>query len=110
MLRLVSERERGAWARSVALVLVYRGASLGLWWFFAWLLFYEAMEPRGTGFALALLYLSASLCGALLKAALPRLPPLLGMLVAGILLKNVSTTPLQADHLLLGEPFDWCSP
>lgn len=37
--------ERGAEARALLLLLSYRGAALALWWFLAWMLFYEAMEP-----------------------------------------------------------------
>ena len=94
---------------SVAYVFV----EVGIWWLVAWLLLGKTMLPGGTGFALALLY-SVSRFGAfLVRKFSHRMPPLLGMLVAGLLLDLTmdagKSGPLGADTLLLGESFDWWS-
>ena len=49
-----------------------------------------AMLPGGAGFCLLLVYVLASLCGDVVKALSPRLPPLLGMLLAGLVLRSAA--------------------
>ena len=61
---------------------LYYSGLLAVLWVFLWLLFGDALLPRGTGFGLFVLYLLARGCGDLVKRASRRLPPLLGMLLA----------------------------
>ena len=58
-----------------------------------WLLLGNAFLPRGAGFSLLVLYLAASATGALVKRLSRRLPPL-GMLLAGLVLRNLPGEPL----------------
>ena len=74
-----------------------------------WLLLGDAFLPRGAGFSLLVLYLAASAAGALVKRLSRRLPPLLGMLLAGLVLRNLPGEPLRSDHALLGHAFAWWS-
>ena len=72
----------------------------------AWLLLDEAMLHGGAGFELAIVYTAASLGGAATRRL--KLPPLIGMLIAGLALKNIPGA-LTADHPLLGHSFTWWS-
>ena len=74
-----------------------------------WLLLGDAFLPRGAGFSLLVLYLTSTACGTLVKQLSRRLPPLLGMLLAGLVLRNLPGEPLRSDHVLLGHAFAWWS-
>lgn len=74
-----------------------------------WLLLGDAFLPRGAGFSLLVLYLTSTACGTLVKQLSRRLPPLLGMLLAGLVLRNLPGEPLRSDHALLGHAFAWWS-
>ena len=74
-----------------------------------WLLLGDAFLPRGAGFSLLVLYLASTACGALVQRLSSRLPPLLGMLLAGLVLRNLPGEPLRSDHALLGHAFAWWS-
>jgi hypothetical protein len=74
-----------------------------------WLLLGDAFLPRGAGFSLLVLYLASTACGTLVKRISRRLPPLLGMLLAGLVLRNLPGEPLRSDHALLGHAFAWWS-
>ena len=88
-------------------VLVYLLAVVGCFYATSWLLLGTAMEPDGAGWALALLYLCARIAGSALPMLSRQLPPLLAMLVVGLLLRGVGA--LDATTPLLGETFDWWS-
>lgn len=88
---------------------LYYSGLLAVLWVFLWLLFGDALLPRGTGFGLFVLYLLARGCGDLVKRASKRLPPLLGMLLAGLLLRNLPGEPIRSEHDLLGYDFPWWS-
>ena len=74
-----------------------------------WLLLGAAMEPGGAGWAISLLYLCSRVAGSALPRVSKRLPPLLAMLIVGLLLRNVPGDALRADVQLLGESFEWWS-
>ena len=67
------------------------------------------MLPGGAGWSLALLYLCATAAGKALPLLAKRLPPLLGMLAAGLLLRNIPGGALSSAEPLLGEAFTWWS-
>lgn len=87
---------------------IYTLGALGAWFAWAWLLLGSAMLPNGTGWALGLLYVCARLAGKLVARLSKRLPPLLGMLLVGLLLGNVPRV-LDSEVPLLGETFEWWS-
>ena len=88
---------------------VYGAFLLAVLWVLLWLLLGDAFLPRGAGFSLLLLFLVAAAAGALVKQLSRRLPPLLGMLLAGLALRNLPGDPLRSDHALLGHAFAWWS-
>lgn len=88
---------------------VYDAALLSLFYLLACILLDRAMLPDGVGFALLLLYICAKLLGIAVHALSNRLPPLLGMLVAGLALRNIPGEPLRARHSLLHYDFEWWS-
>lgn len=81
------------------------GATFGL----AYLLFGASFLPGGAGWALVLLYSCATVAGKLVPLVYKRLPPLLGMLASGLLLRNVPGGALNAPTDLLGNTFEWWS-
>ncbi|KAL1503607.1 hypothetical protein AB1Y20_012084 [Prymnesium parvum] len=98
--------------RAAATLLLPTACSLALlllYFLVAWQLLGDAMLYDGAGFALLLLYLTSSLAATLLRLAAPRLPPLLGMLLAGLALRTLPSSPLLASTPLLGHPFPWWS-
>ena len=99
-MKLPSRTSLAAWA--------YLAAILGVLYVVAFVLLGAAMLPGGAGFCLLLVYVLASLCGDVVKALSPRLPPLLGMLLAGLVLRNVPSV-LDATAPVLGHGFDWWS-
>ena len=99
-MKLPTRTSLAAWAYLVAI--------LGVLYVVAFVLLGAAMLPGGAGFCLLLVYVLASLCGDVVKALSPRLPPLLGMLLAGLVLRNVPTV-LDATAPVLGHGFDWWS-
>ena len=74
-----------------------------------WVLFGDAMRPDGAGWCLALLYLCSRAAGKCLPLLSKRLPPLLAMLVVGLLLRNVPGGAIDATVPLLGHSFAWWS-
>ena len=89
--------------------LAFSGLTLGCLYLISWLLLGSSMLPGGSGWSLALLYLVATVFGKLVPLLYKRLPPLLGMLAAGLLLRNVPGGALEAAVPLLGHSFDWWS-
>ena len=71
----------------------------------------SCMLPQGAGWALVLLYAVAFCLGRLVPLLYRRLPPLLGMLAAGLMMRNLPGAPLDTSRapLLLGHAFDWWS-
>lgn len=74
----------------------------------SWLLLGDAMLPDGAGFALVLLYVASTLLGKVIPIISRRLPPLLGMLAAGLVLRNAGNLSLTGE-MLLGYTFEWWS-
>lgn len=62
---------------------------------------YDDLLPGGKAWAMVLIWLCSSLGGALSQAV--KVPPLLGNLVAGIILKNINPDPVQAFPSVWGE-------
>jgi NhaP-type Na+/H+ or K+/H+ antiporter len=89
--------------------LAYLAFTCGLAFFTTWLLLGKTMLPGGAGWSLALLYLCSTVAGKLVPLVSKRLPPLLGMLAVGLLLRNVPGGALDSRELLLGEEFAWWS-
>jgi hypothetical protein len=91
--------------------IVYTSVVLAMWWTIGNLLplLGGAIAPNGAGFALGLLYAFSTFCSAVVKFISPRLPPLLGMLLAGLLLRNIHPWFLGAEVPLLGHSFEWWS-
>lgn len=96
--------ERATVVRIAYLVFAFAAAYCTLW-----LLIGASMLPGGAGWALTLLYLCSVLVGKLMALLSKRLPPLLGMLIAGLLLRNIPGGAITADVPLLGQSFDWWS-
>lgn len=94
-----------------AVKIIYTAVVAAMWWTIGNLLplLGGAIAPGGAGFALGILYAFSCLCSAVIKRVSPRLPPLLGMLLAGLLLRNVHPAPLGAETDLLGHSFEWWS-
>ena len=88
---------------------VFTLLTLSTFYFAGWLLFGAALEPGGAGWALTLLYFLATIAGKLVPLVYNRLPPLLGMLLVGLLLRNVPGGAIDASIPLLGQSFDWWS-
>ena len=88
---------------------VYGTFQLAVLYVLLWLLWGDAFLPRGAGFSLLVLYLASTACGLLVKRLSRRMPPLLGMLLAGLVLRNLPGEPLRSDHALLGHAFGWWS-
>lgn len=74
----------------------------------SWLLLGDSMLPDGAGFALVLLYVVSTLLGKAIPLASKQLPPLLGMLTAGLVLRNAGNLLLPSE-VLLGHTFEWWS-
>ena len=93
------------------LAFAYGLLTIGALYAIAYLLLGAAMLPLGAGWALGLLYAVAFLLGKLLPLTFKRLPPLLGMLTAGLLLRNLpgGAIDTRAAPLLLGHEFSWWS-
>eukprot|EP00316_Scyphosphaera_apsteinii_P000189 CAMPEP_0119307042 /NCGR_PEP_ID=MMETSP1333-20130426/7646_1 /TAXON_ID=418940 /ORGANISM="Scyphosphaera apsteinii, Strain RCC1455" /LENGTH=1079 /DNA_ID=CAMNT_0007310509 /DNA_START=20 /DNA_END=3259 /DNA_ORIENTATION=- len=91
--------------------LVYQLVTFSGWWIVLWMLplLGDTILPEGAGFALLLLYISSRTAGFVVKLLSPRLPPLLGMLLAGLLLRNIHAAPLSHEVPLLGHSFEWWS-
>jgi len=89
--------------------LLYMAGIVGTFYAWAWLLLGDSMLPDGAGWALLLLYVCSRTAGKALPLVSKRLPPLLAMLIVGLLLRNVPGGALDASTLLLGEDFDWWS-
>ena len=88
---------------------VYGAFQLAVLYVLLWLLLGDAFLPRGAGFSLLVLYLASTACGLLVKRLSRRMPPLLGMLLAGLVLRNLPGEPLRSDHAFLGHAFGWWS-
>ena len=83
-----------------------------VWWAAAWAVLGDAMLPRGAGFWLCVIYVVSVACGHAVRLLAPRMPPLLGMLLAGLVVRNASSrsaTSPGSDAPLLGHDFDWWS-
>ena len=63
-------------------------AGVVAWWCASWLAIGPSMEPRGPVFAVYVLLFVATFAGHYV-ARFPPLPPLLGQLVAGFVMRNV---------------------
>ena len=92
-----------------AIAIAHNVGTCGAYYAIAWVLFGKAVEPGGAGWALGLVYACAKVAAMLVALLSKRLPPLLGMLGAGLLLRNISDSVLRDDTVLLGESFDWWS-
>ena len=74
----------------------------------AYLITGNAMLPNGAGFALAILFTAAKTAEAMLKCLSTKrlpLPPLIGMVAAGLLLRNCSNMPLSDNVPFFGYDF-----
>jgi len=91
--------------------LAYHSVVLVLWYTSAWLVLGTTLLPGGAGFALCVVYLAAALGGRLVRLLSSRLPPLLGMLLAGLVMGNSSPAILATikEPLFLGHDFSWWS-
>ena len=89
--------------------LTYLAFIWGAAYFTSWLLLRDAMLPGGAGWALVLIYVCATAAGKLVPLVSKRLPPLLGMLLSGLLLRNIPGGAVATTVPLLGEEFAWWS-
>ena len=90
--------------------IAYTAGLVAVWYTVGWLLLGAALEYDGAGFALVVLYASSRLCGEGVKRVSKRLPPLLGMLVAGREGRALdrSPRPLVKRHLTRVSPSGSC--
>lgn len=96
--------------------LAYRLMVLLVWWtvLYCLPLIGVTIAPGGTGFALGLLYGVSVLGSFLIKKVAAGVPALLGMLLAGLMLRNGHVAVFDEPYLtgqdpLLGHTFEWWS-
>jgi NhaP-type Na+/H+ or K+/H+ antiporter len=101
---------RGSSPRTEAAVrFLFIAGTYGAAYATSYLLLGDSFLPGGAAWALALLYLCSTIAGKVVPLLYRRLPPLLGMLAAGLLLRNIPGGAIDAPTPFFGNDFDWWS-